>query len=145
MTLEEFNARLATLPDLISLVVAQTIREHGETIAEEAASRMGTQQSGWKPLTQSTIAKHGDTPRFDGSHEGVHDKYSVTSVAVDSPGAAFAVSVGSEQPQGLFQEIGTSRGLPPRPVLVPALVAHHLQFVDNIDTAIGEAIDKVFG
>jgi len=57
--------------------------------------------------------------------------------SVDHISAPFEFVVGSEDPVMVYQELGTSRGIPPRPVLAPALYRN----VHNILNIVGKTIE----
>lgn len=87
----------------------------------EAAQRFGVYQSGWAPLAESTLETHakfgmGDTPLL------LTGKL-VGSIRKKKYGPLSGWT-GIEGPEGAimsYQEFGTSRGIPPRPVFGPTL------------------------
>ena len=88
--------------------------EASKAVLEEAKSLPGTYQDGWPALDEKTIARKatGDSPLLETG--AMRDSYARKVV---SPTKA---AVGSNDPKATWQELGTSRGIPPRPVLKTA-------------------------
>lgn len=100
-------------------------------VSELAKGYIGSYQPGWAPLAETTLnGWHGfpgkielgyappDNPLLrDGSMRA-----SIDSQAEPMGTGAIGV-VGSNSPIALYQEMGTSRGIPPRPFL--GLAMHH--------------------
>lgn len=88
-------------------------------LEEEAKGFLGEYQSGWAPLKPETIARkvNGDTPLLETGE--MRDSIEHMS-APDGTGAMGAI--GSNDPVALWQELGTSRGIPPRPFLALAMM-----------------------
>ena len=85
-----------------------------ETLAHEAWGFIGTYQTGWAPLKPETIARKadGDTPLLETGEM----RDSIEHRAVPMPYGAMG-EIGSNDKVALFQEMGTSRGVPPRSFL----------------------------
>jgi hypothetical protein len=91
------------------------------TLAQTLAAHYpGTYQPGWKPLAESTLedkAAHGwpspsPLKRTGDMAESIHKEVDAMNLEV---------TIGSNEPKALWQEMGTTRGLPPRPFLSLAL------------------------
>ena len=85
-----------------------------ETLALEAWGYIGTYQTGWAPLKPETIAQKmtGDTPLLETGEM----RDSIEHRAMQLPDGAIG-EIGSNDPIALYQEMGTSRGIPPRSFL----------------------------
>jgi hypothetical protein len=79
-------------------------------IETEAKSYPGEYQTGWAPLAESTIARKatGDSPLRETSEMAESYEHTVQGKS------GF---VGSDNDKAVWQELGTSRGIPPRSVL----------------------------
>jgi phage gpG-like protein len=79
-------------------------------IETEAKSYPGEYQTGWAPLKPETIARKttGDSPLLETGE--LRDSYE--HMVQGKSGY-----VGSNDDKAVWQELGTSRGIPPRPVL----------------------------
>lgn len=99
-----------------------------ETSAKEA---IGTYEFGWAPLGPAAIAKHGDTPLLDSG--ALRD--SIEHQVHGSEGW-----VGTNNEYAIFQELGTSRGIPPRPFMGGALNAKG----PEVEKELGHVVAKVF-
>ena len=95
-----------------------------EFLAEMAKGFIGHYQAGWAPLKPSTIAdktKKGFAPpdnpllRTGDMRGSIDGKAEATSYGAEG-------AVGSESKIALYQEMGTSRGIPPRPFLATAMM-----------------------
>jgi phage gpG-like protein len=98
--------------------------EHAAKIIEtEAKSYPGTYQPGWPPLKEATIAAkaNGDTPLLETGE--LRDSYQHKVVGHND---AF---IGSDNDKAIWHELGTSRGIPPRPVLSTAAMAKEKEVV----------------
>ena len=83
-------------------------------VQTEAKSYPGHYQPGWPPLKQETIDRKttGDSPLLETGE--LRDSY---EHKVDGHTDAY---IGSNNDKALWHELGTSRGIPPRPVLTTA-------------------------
>lgn len=116
MALSSFGA-LATALGAVAVLDHEELRamERACVILEESAKgAIGTYEFGWPPLSESAIAKHGDTPLLDTGAL----KESITH-EVESGKLGY---VGTNSDYAKYQEFGTSK-IPPRPFLGGA-IAH---------------------
>lgn len=104
--------------------------EHACVIIEtEAKSYPGDYQKGWAPLQPETIANKatGDSPLLETGE--MRDSYEHT--VQDKSGF-----VGSNNDKAVWQELGTNRGIPPRPVLSLAAQTKGQEAADAIGAAL---------
>lgn len=125
----EFVAALAEV--IIELpLVEHTAMEQAAVVVETEAKRViGTYEYGWPPLAEATIARkaNGDTPLLETGE--MRD-------SIEHISSAKEAHIGSNSDKAVWQELGTSRGIPPRPFLAGAL--HHK--ADEVVKIIGEEI-----
>lgn len=90
--------------------IHEALEEACVIIETEAKSYPGEYQSGWAPLKPETIAHKatGDSPLLETGE--MRDSYEHTVEGKSG-------YVGSNDDKAVWQELGTSRGIPPRPVL----------------------------
>ena len=101
----------------------------------EAKSYIGNYQEGWAPLAESTLLG-GTSPegfRYPGKIELGYAppdnpllrtgqmRDSIEQAAASTGGGAMGM-IGSDDPVALWQEMGTKRGIPPRPFLALAMM-----------------------
>jgi hypothetical protein len=120
MTFGEFAAQLER-----SLATVKPRLEIGldkvGTLAESlAASYPGEYQPGWPQLADATIKDKQDHG-WPVPSPLLRTGDMAASYKKELDVAELAVAVGSKDPKALWQEMGTSRGIPPRPVCEPAL------------------------
>jgi len=120
MTFAEFAAQLerglTTVRPRLEIGLAK-VGALAETLAE---AYPGHYQPGWPQLADSTIEDkqtHGWPVPSPLKRTG--DMAASYKTVVDV--AELAMVIGSHDPKALWQEMGTSRGIPPRPVCEPAL------------------------
>ena len=82
-------------------------------IADAAKEAIGTYEFGWPPLGPAAVAKHGDTPLLDTGALRTSISWHLLN--------DFEAEVGTPSMIGLYQEMGTSRGIPPRPFMGPSI------------------------
>lgn len=119
MTLGEFAGRLR----LAAIRAKNEIDIPTEAVvvhaAEEARAAIGTYTFGWVPLKPATIAKKttGDSPLLEtGEMRGsIGHKAELTMTGAEG-------LVYSDDEIAIYQELGTSRGIPPRSFLMQSLV-----------------------
>ena len=106
------SARIATLP----AAQKRALGKASKVVLEEARSLPGHYQPGWPALQPETVARKasGDSPLLE--TDALRDSYGSRVV---SPHTAV---IGSDDPKAVWQECGTARGIPPRPVLKAAAV-----------------------
>ncbi|MCJ2038254.1 hypothetical protein MKK55_04680 [Methylobacterium sp. J-059] len=107
------TGRIATLP----AAQKRALGEASEVVLNEAKRLPGTYQAGWPALQPKTIVRKatGDSPLLETGE--MRDSYARKVVS------ATEAVVGSDDDKALWHELGTSRGIPPRPVLKAAAVA----------------------
>jgi len=116
MTVGEFErmlaASLATIPARLEIGLDK-VGELAETLA---ASYIGHEHDGWPPLAESTIA---DKARkgFAVPAPLLRTGHMRDSIKRELDPFQLEVVVGSSEPTALWQEMGTSRGIPPRPFI----------------------------
>jgi phage gpG-like protein len=99
--------------------------ERGAVILEtEAKSYPGHYQPGWAPLKAETIARKatGNSPLLETGEM----RDSITHNSDDHE-----AYIGSNSKILIYQELGTSRGIPPRPVLGLAVIKKEKQVVEE--------------
>jgi hypothetical protein len=99
------------------------------TVQKRAKESLGSYHRGWPKLAESTVERKGgrDTPLLDTGE--LRDSIS-GYVEMYSSNSGRGV-VGTPLEKGLWAEIGTSRGEPPRPWLMPAAL-HSKSDIDKI-------------
>jgi hypothetical protein len=118
----KFSSLLALADHFDRVAAALPAAEHamleaiGTLVEVDAKRRPGTYQNGWPPLQPATIARKatGDSPLLEtGGHirDTIGHQISGRTVAIGSPDVI-----------ALYQTAGTSRGIPPRPFLAPAMI-----------------------
>jgi phage gpG-like protein len=98
--------------------------EHAAKIIEvEAKSYPGTYQPGWPPLAEATIAQKatGDSPLLETGE--LRDSYQHKVVGRND------AYIGSDNDKAIWHELGTSRGIPPRPILSTAAMKKETEVV----------------
>ena len=120
------SQRVTTLP----AAQKRALDAASQVVLEEARCLPGTYQAGWPALDPETIAHKatGDSPLVETG--GMRTSYGRKVVS------AMKAAVGSNDPRAMWQELGTARGVPPRPVLKAAairkegevhrIIGHHL-------------------
>lgn len=114
--------------------------ESAATMLEtEAKESLGHYQAGWPPLKPETIARKstGDSPLLETGE--LRD--SIQHNSTTSLGGAEAY-VGTDNPVGIYQEFGTSRGIPPRSFMVSAAVRKQGEIIDEIGREVVMALRK---
>lgn len=111
-----FTAFLAQWIATLPAAQKRALREASTAVIEEARSLPGHPQPGWPALRPETVARKaaGDSPLLEMGE--MRDSYGAKVVS------ATKAVVGSNDPKALWQELGTERGIPPRPVLKTAAV-----------------------
>lgn len=105
--------------------------EKGAKIVEaESKALIGTYDAGWPALKPETVARkaHGDTPLLETGKLQASIKHTVGHKEA---------AVGTDEQTGVWQELGTSRGIPPRSFLMSAAVRKEAEVAHAIG---GEAI-----
>ncbi|GEP00642.1 hypothetical protein [Methylobacterium haplocladii] len=120
------RGRVATLP----AAQRRGLEQASEVVLDEAKRLPGTYQPGWPALQSETVARKatGDSPLLETG--AMRDAYARTVVSDHE------AAVGSDDPKATWQELGTSRGIPPRPVLKTAAVRKE----GEVHRILGEAV-----
>ncbi|WP_315792232.1 MULTISPECIES: hypothetical protein [unclassified Bradyrhizobium] len=120
MDLDELDAMLTRSISTLHVRLEVGLDKVGQLAESIAAELPGHYQPGWAPLAESTLQDKRDkgfpvpSPlKRTGDMAASYRKQLDTS--------ALALVIGSPELKALWQEMGTSRGIPPRPVLEPAL------------------------
>jgi phage gpG-like protein len=115
VTLDEMADRLNRGAQNMPNVTRAALDRAAMIIQQEAKRVIGTYEYGWPRLKPSTIARKvpGDTPLLETGEMRDSIEYSVSEDGKE----AF---VGSNNPKAVWQELGTSRGIPPRSFLMGA-------------------------
>lgn len=120
MTLGEFEVLLEKSLQTTNVRLEVGLEKVGQLAESIAAHIPGEYQPGWKPLAESTIEDKKDKGfAVPSPLKRTGDMAASYHKEVDM--AELALVIGSKESKALWQEMGTSRGLPPRPVLEPAL------------------------
>jgi hypothetical protein len=109
-SLSEFAADLTRIAIEMPLAEHEALKKAAEIVEEEAKRVIGTYDYGWPALKPETIARksRGDTPLLETGE--MRDSIGHTVF----PHEAY---VGSNDMKAVYQELGTSRGIPPRSFL----------------------------
>lgn len=119
--LDSMAAHLLKLSMAMPLAEQTALHKAAEIVETEAKAEIGTYQSSagsfaaWAPLKESSISRkaNGDTPLLETGEM----RDSIGSVVVGNE-----AHVGSNNDKAVWQELGTSRGIPPRSFLGGAAV-----------------------
>ena len=113
MNLLEAGALFANMAHAYDKNVQGALDEAGKIIQVEAKRVIGTYEYNWPPLKPETVARkaNGDTPLLETGEM----RESIERTVQDK--SAF---VGSNNDKAVWQELGTSRGIPPRSFLMGA-------------------------
>ncbi len=146
MLLAEFQDCLRRLQPALEQAVTDELRAHAKDVAKAAAEKLGTQQPGWAPLSQSTIDKHGDTPGVDsGDMKGISPgSEGITVIETKEPGTLAVFGIGSALEYAKWFEEGTVKNYP-RPFLEPALIESLDEMEKRLERVVDRTIDEVFG
>lgn len=127
--MSEFNS----LASFASFIAGASLEMHhhqhdaleraAKVVEIEAKSYPGNYQPGWAPLQPETIAKKaaGDSPLLETGE--LRDSYHHT---VQGHTDAY---IGSDNDKAIWHELGTSRGIPPRPILSTAAMKKEAEVV----------------
>lgn len=114
-SLAGFAAHLGAIERDLDEVGPAIVAKACQMLADEIKKNLGEYHFGWQHLKPATIARKalGDTPLFETGQ--LYN--SIEWVAHGNEG-----SVGTNEPRAIFMEFGTSRGVPPRPFILPAAI-----------------------
>ena len=112
-SLAEAAVRFAAAARATEEAKAEIIEAACKMVAAKAKGAIGTYEFGWTPLQSETVARkaNGDTPLLETGEL----RASIEWTAEKDVGY-----VGSNNDKAVWQELGTSRGIPPRPFLMTA-------------------------
>lgn len=120
MTLKELDAMLVASLRTATVRIEVGLDKVGSLAESLAASYPGTYQPGWAPLAESTIKDKQDKGfPVPSPLKRTGDMAASYKKELDLP--ALAMVIGSPEKKALWQEMGTSRGIPPRPVCALAV------------------------
>jgi hypothetical protein len=120
MSLKEFEETLLTSLRTVVPQIEIGLTKVGALAQSLAAEYPGHYQKGWAPLAASTIAdKEAKGFAVPSPLKRTGEMAASYRSEVNLP--ELAMVIGSPDPKALFQEMGTSRGIPPRPVSELAL------------------------
>lgn len=141
-----FAAHLMKLAEKVEPAMHAELKKIGKTLEKDAKGIIGEYQNenmgpfpAWKELADSTKedrVNKGFTPNDPLLRTGdLRD-------SIESEADGLSVTVGSDSKIALYQEMGTRRGIPPRPFLSLALVRNEAKIKEKLGGAI---IYRVFG
>jgi phage gpG-like protein len=110
MNLLEGAAKFIAIGVAYEANIHEALEQACVIIEKEAKSYPGSYQPGWAPLAEATIASKatGDSPLLETGEMRDSIKHTVQGKS------GF---VGSDDDKAVWQELGTNRGIPPRPFL----------------------------
>jgi hypothetical protein len=119
-SLTEFEAQLRAAIATVVPRLEIGLDKVGTLAVTLAAEYPGHYQPGWKPLAESTL-KDKAAKGFPVPSPLLRTGEMAHSYAKELALGELAVVVGSPEKVALWQEMGTSRGIPPRPVCALAM------------------------
>jgi hypothetical protein len=128
-SLEDYAKHLGRVVARMPAAKERGLLKAGYIVAGRAKSKLGVYQAGWPSLKPETIARKatGDSPLLETG--------AMRNTITAHPGGPSRVTITASGP-AIFQEFGTSRGIPPRPFMGPALI----ESAPEITAAIGHEI-----
>jgi phage gpG-like protein len=139
-SLAEFAAKLGAFDHNLKTAEAEIIAEGCAMVAGRAKDIIGVPQPGWAPLKPETIA------RKDGVNSPLLESGELRS-SIEWNADAHEGYVGSNNPKAIWQELGTSRGIPPRPFISRAAIEMEGEVDKMAERAVAAAFEGtgVFG
>jgi hypothetical protein len=121
-SLGEFAAHLLTMEADVKLAEEAAVVSGCKLIQRKAKGMLGHEQPFWQGLKPETIARkaHGNTPLLETGEM----KASIEMTAPLNENGEIVGYVGSNSIIAVYQELGTSRGIPPRPFISTAGMAN---------------------
>jgi hypothetical protein len=118
-SLSDFAAQLFTAEADMKHAQEEIVVRGAKIIQKEAKGLLGKTHPQWAPLKPETIEHkiHGNTPLFETGE--MRDSIEVTAPVRESL-STVAGYTGSNDMNAVYQELGTSRGIPPRSFLAQA-------------------------
>lgn len=132
-TLESMSAMLLSIGAAMPQVNAGALEQAALVVENKAKKVIGTYAYGWPELADATQAARGQA----GYPE--NEPLLVTGEMRDSIGHVVGnneASVGSNEDKAVWQELGTSRGIPPRSFLAESARRSR----DEVEQIIGQAV-----
>jgi hypothetical protein len=120
MSLQEFEELLVESMATVVPRLEVGLDKVGMLAESIAAELPGHQQPGWKPLAESTLKDKADKG-FPVPSPLKRTGDMAASYRKEVDHLELEMVIGSPEKKALWQEMGTSRGIPPRPVCEPAL------------------------
>ncbi|WP_407146235.1 hypothetical protein [Bradyrhizobium sp. ORS 86] len=120
ISFEEFERQLASAVRTVKPRLAIGLDKVGHLAESLAAEYPGHQQPGWAPLAAATI-RDKQAKGFPVPSPLKRTGEMAASYRKEVDVAELALVIGSTEKIALWQEMGTSRGIPPRPVCAKAL------------------------
>lgn len=120
MSLKELEAMLERSVATVVPRIEVGLDKVGSLAQSIAAELPGHYQPGWAPLAESTLKDKADKG-FPVPSPLRRTGEMAASYRKELDLAELEMVIGSPEPKALWQEMGTSRGIPPRPVCEPAL------------------------
>ena len=128
----QFAAAMAKAAAMSDIVIHEDLEKGAKILKDSAQDAIGTYKFGWPPLGPDAVARHGDTPLLEtGALKG----------SIEYEVGATDAWVGTNDYKAKWQEFGTSRGIPPRPVLGGA-VTHEAGKIEELVVASAAKIFK---
>lgn len=138
MTLKELEAMLVRSLARVQPELAIGLDKVGQLAESLAAHYPGTYQPGWAKLADSTI-KDKEDKGFPVPSPLKRTGEMAESYRKEIDPFELELVIGSPDKKALWQEMGTSRGIPPRPVTEPAL-KNALPFAADVFGAIAVSL-----
>lgn len=132
MNLAEAAAKFVALGTAVEANKKEALEQACVVIKTEAKRVLGTHDYGWPPLKPETIARkaNGDTPLLETGELRDSIEHSADSQVGH---------IGSNNDKAVWHELGTSRGIPPRPFIAGA--AQHKE--KEVVALIGKVVFKL--
>jgi hypothetical protein len=139
-SLLEFAAKLGAFEHNLKAAEPEIIAKGCAMVAGRAKDMIGVPQPGWPPLSPETLKRK----------DGVNTPLLETGEMRDSiewNSDEHEGYVGSNDPKAIWQEFGTSRGIPPRSFLGAAAIQMEAEIDKMAERAVGAAFEGsgVFG
>ncbi|MCL4440230.1 MAG: hypothetical protein M1609_06475 [Firmicutes bacterium] len=161
ITFSGLMAKMVAMPEKIEAGVAIGLTKCAVEVQKTAVAKFGEYQPAvgpypeWQLLTLDTLHKKMDLAGANGpdpliGHYPPGEQNSIypvplkQSITMEVDEAAMIAQVGTNDPVGEWQEFGTTRGIPPRPFLRPALYEKEDFIKKTLDEAIGLALFSKF-
>ena len=149
--------KMVAMPAAVEAVALPSIAKAATRVQKTAQEKFGTYQPGygpfeaWAALATSTVQQKikagsaGDDPLIGHYVEKRKSVYPVPlrqSINIEVSG--LSAQIGTNDPLGSWQELGTARGIPPRPFLRPALWQNEDAIKEDMKAALGAGLMALF-